>query len=311
MPADLPDLRQIRAFVEVADAASFTQAANKLCLTQSAVSHSIRGLEEQLGSKLIDRVGKRICVTQDGMVFLRRCRRVLQELESAVQELDALNRWGQGRIRIGATHSLCRYLLPSILREFREHFPRCEVRIEPGDTSQSIDLLDSSKLDIALGIQSRHPQWCRFQPLFEDELLFVVSASHPWTKLDELSLDLFEGESLIVYGSASETYRLIRAHFEEAGVNLRATLSLGDMGAIKEMARTGMGVGIIAPWVAASEIERGELVALPIHKKLLSRSWGAYTHESKEYSEAEQAFLKICKTVAKKFEEKEESILKR
>ena len=83
------------------------------------------------------------------------------------------------------------------------------------------------------------------------------------------------------------------------------------MGAIKEMARTGMGVGIIAPWVAASEIERGELVALPIHKKLLSRSWGAYTHESKEYSEAEQAFLKICKTVAKKFEEKEESILKR
>lgn len=310
MSAELPDLRQIRAFVEVADAASFTQAASKLCLTQSAVSHSIRGLEEQLGTKLVDRVGKRICVTQNGMVFLRRCRRVLQELVSATQELDALNRWGQGRIRIGATHSLCRYLLPSILREFRERYPRCEVHIEPGDTSQLINLLDSTKLDIALGIQSRHPQWCRFQALFEDELLFVVSPSHPWAKLDELSIEDLEGETLIVYGSASETYRLIRSHFEEAGVKLRATLTLGDMGAIKEMARTGMGVGIVAPWVAASEVKRGELVALPIHKKLLSRSWGAYTHESKEYSEQEEAFLEICETVAKEFEGKEESLLK-
>jgi len=304
MPAELPDLRQIRAFVEVADAASFTQAANKLCLTQSAVSHSIRGLEEQLGSKLVDRVGKRICVTQDGMVFLRRCRRVLQELESAVQELDALHRWGQGRIRIGATHSLCRYLLPSILREFRERFPRCEVHIEPADTAQLISLLDSSKLDIALGIQSRHPQWCRFQALFEDELLFVVSPSHPWAKLDDLTLGKLESESLIVYGSASETYRLIRTHFEEAGVKLRASLSLGDMGAIKEMARTGMGVGIVAPWVAASELQRGELVALPIHKKLLSRTWGAYTHESKEFSVQEEAFVEICEKITKEFERK-------
>jgi len=69
MPAELPDLRQIRAFVAVAETESFTRAAERLFLTQSAVSHSIRSLEEQLGAKLVDRMGKRICITQDGVVF--------------------------------------------------------------------------------------------------------------------------------------------------------------------------------------------------------------------------------------------------
>jgi DNA-binding transcriptional LysR family regulator len=299
MPTELPDLRQIRAFVAVADTESFTQAAKRLFLTQSAVSHSIRGLEEQLGSKLVDRIGKRICITQDGVVFLRRCRRVLQELESATQELDALKRWGQGRIRIGATHSLCRYLLPGILREFRDRFPRCEIHIESGDTSHLINQLDSSKLDVALGVHTRYPQWCRFHPLFEDELVFVVAPSHRWAGLDEIPPEELASESFLVYARASETYRLIRNHFEQAGVRLRTALSLGEMGAIKEMAKIGIGVGIVAPWVASAELEQGELVALPIRNVPLSRSWGVYTNESKVPSLAEEAFMEICASAAR------------
>ncbi len=301
MPVELPDLRQIRAFVAVAETESFTRAAERLFLTQSAVSHSIRGLEEQLGSKLVDRMGKRICITQDGVVFLRRCRRVLQELESATRELDALKRWGQGRIRIGATHSLCHYLLPVVLREFRDCFPRCEIHIESGDTSHLINLLDASKLDVALGVHTRNPPWCRFQPLFEDELVFVVSPLHPWAKLEEIPLDELANESFLVYARASETYRLIRNHFEKAGVRLRATLSLGDMEAIKEMAKIGIGVGIVAPWVASAELEQGDLVAVPIRKEPLSRSWGAFTHESKELSLVEETFVGICEMTAQGF----------
>src|SRR6476646_7836122 len=95
----LPDLRQVRAFVAVADEGSFTMAAKRLCLTQSAVSHSLRALEEQLGCRLLDRQGKRTVTTQEGEVFIHRCRRALAELEHAERELDGLKRWGQARIR--------------------------------------------------------------------------------------------------------------------------------------------------------------------------------------------------------------------
>lgn len=295
MWTELPDLRQLRAFVAVADSGSFTRAAERLFLTQSAVSHSLRGLEEQLGTKLLDRAGKRISLTQDGTVFLRRCRRVLTELESATRELDALKRWGQGRLRIGATHSLCQYLLPTTLREFRGLFPRCEILIEAGDTTQLIELLDAAKLDLVLGLEAQVPSWCMFQEMFADELVFVVEPGHRWVGARDIPVDEVAEESLLIYARNSETYRLLRQHFDQAGVRLRgATLNLGSMEAIKEMAKIGIGVGLVAPWVAQRELASGELVSCRIAADPLVRNWGLFRNESKELSVVEESFVGIC-----------------
>ena len=302
MGLELPDLRQVRAFVAVAETESFTKAAKKLFLTQSAVSHSIRGLEDHVGTKLVERLGKRISLTQDGVVFLRRCRRALQELETATRELDALKRWGQGRIRIGATHTLCHYLLPTVLREFRDCFPRCEIHIESGDTAKLMTLLDEAQIDLALGIGGRVPTWCEMKPIFEDRLVFIVSPLHRWAAMDEIPLDEVGEESFLVYARRSETYRLIREHFERVGVRLRATLSLGYMEAIKEMAKVGIGVGIVAPWVAQRELESGQLVALPIRAAPLQRKWGIFHHASKNLSLVEETFVGICELTARGFE---------
>jgi molybdenum-dependent DNA-binding transcriptional regulator ModE len=130
----VPDLRQLRALLAVAEEGSFTLAARKLFVTQSAVSHSLRTLEEQLGCRLLDRTGKRVSVTTEGGILLRRCKRVVRELEEATRELDGLRRWGQTTIRVGAPHSLCHSMIPSVLREFRDCFPRCEPSVESGET---------------------------------------------------------------------------------------------------------------------------------------------------------------------------------
>lgn len=294
MWSELPDLRQIRAFVAVAETESFTRAAERLFLTQSAVSHSLRGLEDQLGAKLLERRGKKIFITQSGTVFLRRCRRVLAELESAAHELDSLKRWGQGRIRIGATHSLCQYLLPTALREFRERFPRCEILIEAGDTAQLIALLDAAKLDLVFGLETHVPPWCRFEEMFEDELVCVVSPQHRWAQGEIVPVDELAEESLLVYGRNSETYRLVRRHFASSGIRPRAALNLGDMEAIKEMAKIGVGVGIVAPWVAPRELESGDLVACRFNENPVRRTWGLFSHNGKTLSVAEDAFFGIC-----------------
>ena len=307
MIRELPDLRQVKAFVALADTKSFTRAAELLFLTQSAVSHSIRSLEQQMEVKLVERSGKRIALTQDGVVFLRRCRSVLNELELASQEIEALKRWGQGRIRLGATHTLCQYLLPTVLREFRDCFPRCEIHIESGDTADLLGKLEKAHLDLVLGIGSRAPGWAGVHPIFDDELVFVVSAQHPWASKEEISLAEVAQESFLVYAKNSETHRLIRTHFESLGVRLRATLNLGSMEAIKEMAKIGIGVGIVSPWVVREELERGQLVKVPIRKEPLLRSWGVFTHESKKLSMVEDTFVGICELTARNFTEKKSS----
>lgn len=302
MQRELPDLRQVRAFVALADTQSFTRAAESLFLTQSAVSHSIRSLEQQLEVQLVERSGKRIALTQDGVVFLRRCRSVISELEQATQEMEALKLWGQGRIRLGATHTLCQYLLPTVLREFRDCFPRCEIHIESGDTAELMAKMEEAQLDLVLGLGSRTPSWAHFMPIFKDELVFVVSAEHPWATKDYIPVEEIGTESFLIYAKKSETYRLIRNHFEGMGVKLRTTLNLGAMEAIKEMARVGIGVGIVSPWVAKKELDRGQLVQVPIRKEPLVREWGVFYHESKSLSMVEDAFVGICEVTARTFD---------
>lgn len=282
----------------MAETESFTKAADRLSVTQSAVSHSIRALESQLECTLVERSGKRVALSQEGTVLLRRFRGALKELEKAGDELAVLRRWGQGRLRVGATHTLWHFLLPKVMQEFRELYPRCEIHVESGDTSGLIEVLDKAEIDMVLGIGGRGPSWARFDPLFEDEMVYVVSPQHPWATLDEVSVEDVEKESFLVYGRSSETYRLLKDSFEKAGAKIRPSLSLGDMGAIKEMAKVGIGVAIVARWIAQSEIDAGELVAVPLGDVQLVRQWGVFCHESRHLSMVEEDFLRLFRKAA-------------
>ncbi len=295
---ELPDLRQVRSLVAVAETESFTRAAELLGVTQSAVSHSIRALETMLDCQLVERAGKRVALSQNGTILLRRFKAAIGELEKADEELGLLKRWGQGRLRVGATHTLCTYLLPAVMREFRGLYPRCEIHIESGDTWELIDFLDRSEIDLVLGLGGREPGWSRFERVFEDELVFVVAPEHPWAQAGSVEVAEVGKESFLVYAKASETYRFLKKSFEDAGVRLRPSLSLGDMGAIKEMAKVGVGVGIVAPWVVREEIEAGELVAVPMEVGSRKREWGLICHEGRHLTMVEEDFVRICKKVA-------------
>ncbi len=299
MIREIPDLRQIRAFVALAETGNFTRASEQLFLTQSAVSHSIRSLENLMGVELVERSAKRLSLTQVGVVFLRRCKTILHELNLADKEVEALKRWGQGRIRLGATHTICEYLLPAVLREFRDCFNRCEIHVESADTNALLERLDAAKLDLVIGIGGRSPSWARFIPIFSDELVFVVSAHHPWATREEIGLEEIAQESFLAYSKSSETHRLVRSLFENLGLKLRITLNLGSMASIIEMAKIGVGVGIVSPWIAREDLERGDLVEVPIRAEPVVREWGAFLLDGKKLSIVEDTFLGICELTAR------------
>ncbi len=287
----------MRAFISVAETNSFTKAAQSMNLTQSAISHSIRSLEDQLGVCLIERSGKRLSITQDGSVYLNRCQKVINELDLAHQELTNLKQWSQGRIRIGATHSMVKYVLPSVLREFRECFPRCEVVVSTGDSATLIKMLDNAEIDYALGMRSKHPGWCKFDQLFSDQMGFVMSSAHPWAQLTSIPVSRLNEETYLVYGRSSETFRIFREQVEKLGVKLRISMNLDDMEAIKEMSKIGLGIGVVAPWVARRELESKELTFVKCDGIDIIRDWGVYYNDTRQRTLPEATFLGIARLV--------------
>ncbi len=268
------DSRQLLAFSAVARRGSFTLAAKDLYLTQSAVSHAMKALEDELGCRLLDRVGKRVLVTQAGEQFLRHSENILREMELARAGLDTLTSWGHGRLRVGASTTACQYILPTVLREFKQSFPRCVIKIAPGDHADQLELLKSNQIDLAIMLEPVGHGEFSFVPLFEDELKFLVAPLHPWAQSGRVDREGLAQETLILYNKTSYTFRLVNEYFREEKLSLTNHIELGSMEAIKELVKIGLGAGVISPWIAREELKSGSLVCFPLGKRKLKRKWG-------------------------------------
>src|SRR5438270_2763582 len=176
------DSRQVRAFCVLARTGSFTQTARELHITQSGISHSIKALERDIGCRLLDRLGKKVVLTQAGEQLLQHATRILVEMENARESLAHLGKWGGGRLRLGASTTACQHLIPPVLREFKESFPDHAITIEPGDTPELVSALLRQRIDLALALEPEKEPQLEFHPLFNDELHFIVGALHPWAK---------------------------------------------------------------------------------------------------------------------------------
>ena len=295
------DSRQLRAFATVARTSSFTLAAKELCLSQSAVSHSMKTLEQEVGCRLLDRMGKKVLLTQAGEQLLHHTEKILQEMQAARSALEQLGKWGHGRLRVGASTTACQYILPSVLREFKESFPRSLIAIQPGDAVKAIELLRNHLIDLALTLEPRNEDRLDFEPLFADELTFIVGAMHPWAKAGQVIRSEIPRQNYVIYNKQSYTFRVIEDYFHEEEMVLNAVIELGSMDAIKELVKLGLGVCILAPWIAQKELQEGSLVSLPLGKRKLKRSWGIVHWRSRRLSLAEETFISLCRSVTEGF----------
>ena len=295
------DSRQLRAFTVLARTGSFTRTAQELHLSQSAISHSMKALESEIGCRLLDRVGKTVVLTQAGEQLLARAEKILDEMTAARLELSHLGKWGSSRLRIGASTTACQYVLPAVLREFKESFPRCAISIEPGDTPEAIESLRAHRIDLAVNLEPRREESLEFRPLFTDELLFVLSPIHPWARTGRVPRDDIARQHYILYGKTSYTFQMIAEYFREEKIVLHSLLDLGNMEAIKELVKLGLGISIIAPWTAKKELEAGSLVTLPLGRRKLKRRWGVLHWRNQRLNLAQETFIRLCESVSERF----------
>lgn len=291
------DSRQLAAFAAVARRLSFTQAAKDLFLTQSAVSHALKALEDDVGARLIERSGRQPQLTPAGEKLLRRTEAIMREMTAARAELDESSEWGQARLRVGASTTACQYILPTVLREFRESFPTCEIVVHPGDHGRQVELLNSGQVDLALLLAPGAGRDTEFVPLFEDELCFLVHPRHPWVSAGEVDRENLGRETFVLYNRTSHTFQLVSEYFQRERVPLAHVIELGSMEAIKELVKIGLGVAVLAPWIAQAELASGALVALPLGKRKLTRTWGVAYASDRTLSLAEQTFIGLCRSL--------------
>jgi LysR family transcriptional regulator, low CO2-responsive transcriptional regulator len=290
------DSRQVRAFCVLARTGSFTQTARELHLTQSGISHSIKALEGDVGCRLLDRLGKKVVLTQAGEQFLHHSTRILQEMENARVSLGHLGKWGKGRLRLGASTTACQYVIPPVLREFKESFPDHAITLEPGDTPELVSSLLNHRVDLALCLEPGNDPQLEFHHLFTDELQFIVGAMHPWAQAGRVERAEIPRMNYILYGKRSITFRLIQEYFRREQMVLNSVLEVGSMDATKELVKLGLGASILAPWIARKELEEGSLVALPLGRRKLQRRWGILQWRGKRLNLAEETFIGLCRT---------------
>ncbi|HEY5891967.1 MAG TPA: LysR family transcriptional regulator [Chthoniobacterales bacterium] len=296
------DSRQLRAFVTMARLGSFTQTARELGLTQSAISHTIRTLEEDLGCQLFYKSAKRVFLTREGQRLQMDAEAILLAMGHArrrILNMDAIDR---GELRIGCNTSASQFILPTVLREFKECFPHYIVSVIPEDAPNLIDGLESGTIDIALGVKPDSMEQLAARDLFEDNLLFLVSPMHPWSASGQMNRKELREQHFILYNRHSYTFQMIESYLLSQGLRLQRYIEMNSMEAIKELVKLGLGVAIAPRWGAVRELENGSINAIPMPRPGIRRKWAAMYLKSRPLNLAEETFLGLCAAVTEQLE---------
>ncbi|MSU37078.1 MAG: LysR family transcriptional regulator [Pedosphaera sp.] len=292
------DSRQLQAFVTLANNGSFTQTARDLFLTQSAISHAMKALEGDVGCRLLDRLGKKVTLTQAGEQLLQHAERILAEMTVARSGLEQLGKWGHSRLKLAAPAALCVSLLPTVLRSLQTEYPKCGITIEPCDSLVIMEILDDGRAELAVTLETKPEERFQFEPLFQDELQFIAAPEHPWARTGQIPRAEISRQQVIIYGKQSLTWRLIDDYFQQDHITLNTVIELGSTEAIKELVKLNLGVGIVAPWAISRELKEGSLLALPLGRRKLRRPWGVLRLRSHRLAIIEERFITLCRTAA-------------
>lgn len=295
---ELIDSRHLRLFEAVVRHGNMRRAARELSLTPSAVSHALRALEGTVGCELLRRTTRRVEPTAAGERFLPEARRLLEVLEG----LPALARgggdWRRSKLRIGASPTACQYLLPAVLREFKESCPDVALTVTQGSATELAKAVAEGGLDLGLSPLTPQHRDLECEAVAADRLAFIVNPLHRWARAGKVARAEIGAERFVLAESRSFTKGLIDDYLRRENLTIRPFIEIGNEEVIKELVRLDIGVGIFPEWIAAEEVDRGLLVSLPMGRRAPTREWVVCRRSSAEGGLAETLFRGICRLVA-------------
>lgn len=288
------DTRQLLAFVTVGRTLSFTQAGKELFVTQSAVSHAVKALEEEVGQRLLDRNGKKLRVTPAGEHLLHYAEKVLSIMAEARSALMQRERWQADRLRIAAEESFCSALMPGILTSFRRQFREMQISVRTGDTRECVTWIEQDEIDLAIAIAPSRAEPVDVWPLFSDEVVWIVSADHSWVRSGGAVPAEIAAESYICTRADNYTSQLLRNHLERDGIRMQSEQEVGSLEAVRELVKDGAGVAALAAWSVNADLVDGSLATVPLGKRKLKRNWALLRPVDRKANLLSETFSKFA-----------------
>src|SRR6266540_2133951 len=282
------DTRQLAAFVAVVEKKSFSQAAERLGVTQPAVSLQIRSLEERLGRRLLDRSGRRVEPTEAGLVLYKKAQRMLQLEEQLADEL-AQEETGElhGTLAIGASTGPGGHIVPLLLCEFQRSHPDLGVSLTILDTDRVIEQVAERELELGVVGALRRHRSLEFEPLAHDVIVLAVPPDHP-----------FAGKAMPLDRLREETYIVMQEELRRAGLrarDLQIRLELGLQESVKSAVAAGYGVTFISRTAIEGELAAGTLAAARVEGLDPARQIYVVRAAGKMPTRAAQAFLDFAR----------------
>jgi DNA-binding transcriptional LysR family regulator len=288
------DIRQLEVLALVLETRSFSRAAEALRLTQSTVSEHIRLLEEEIGTRLFDRLGRETVPTRAGELLYGYARRILDLRTEARQALEQFLGRVSGVLKVGASTIPGEYVLPPLIGRYREKYPQVTIALQIGDSRGIAEAVLAGQVE--LGVVGAKPDHravdaIEFMP---DELVVVVPPGHPWVGRRQVTLDDLKPEPLIVREAGSGSREALETALNEVGPGLagmRVIAELGSTSAVKQAVKAGVGISIISKRAVEEECQHGLLGCVKVKDLRVTRHFYIVTHAVRSRSPLCQTFL--------------------
>jgi DNA-binding transcriptional LysR family regulator len=292
------ELSQLEVFLTVAREHRFSRAAEKLYRTQSAVSQTIRKLEQEIGEPLFDRTSRDGMLTDAGRVLQEYAEKLLNLRQDAQEALVEMRQLQKGNLVIAANEFTALYLLP-VLAEFRRLYPTIKITVKRSLGSRIPD--DLLQHNVELGVLSYDPQEPQLQStvVYLDELAFVVPPGHPLASAGDVSVRQLGAESFVAHIVTSPYRDKVIEAFRRHKTPLHMDVELPTLQAIKRFVSMGNGVALVPEISVESEIGRGELIRIPVRDLHFQRMLRLVYRQESTLSHVGHAFLKVAEQVAK------------
>ena len=283
------DIASLHAFITVAECGSFSRAAEKLFVTQPAVSKRIASLEAELDIHLFDRIGHNINLTEAGTALLPRAKRILLEVDDSRRAISNLSGEVSGQLSIGTSHHIGLHRLPPVLRHYTEQYPDIKLDLRFMDSEQACRLVEKGELELGIvTLPAQQSDTLKTIKVWEDPLAVVVSKKHRLAKKKNVTLHDLAEHAAILPGAGTFTREIVQSAFEDLGIKLNTTLSTNYLETIKMMVSIGLGWSVLPETMIDKELR-----ALDIKQLKLKRTLGVVQHPNLTLSNAAKAMMGI------------------
>lgn len=284
------NLHQLATFQAVAKHRSYVRAAEELHFSQPAVSAQIRHLEESLGVKLFDQIGRKTHLTQAGEELYLYSQKIFSVIDETMDVMESLRSPYYGRLSVGADTTVGSYVIPGLLGKFRQIYPQVEILLQVLNRAALVEAIFNNRVELAVMGSVPDDAPVEIEPFAFNPLVLVAAPTHRLAGLKNVPIEELGREHFLLREQGSGTRAALEKALEDAGLPLQVSMQVGNNSAIKQGVTAGLGIALISRVAIDMELETNRLVILDVEGFPIIRQWRLVHVKDKYLSATARAF---------------------